>query len=115
MELKFTPRKIKEIEDLTKSSIADLLSDLSVDNVSKLVWKGADLDNVDQALDLMEKEFEAGSDLYTLYVDIMEKLQNAGFFPKGVDLSPIREKLSTGMDLDLDSLENSGKEESQQQ
>jgi hypothetical protein len=115
MELKFTPRKIKEIEDLTKRPIGELLAEFSVDSISKLIWKGADLDSADQALDVMEKEFNEGSDLYALYVEIMEKLQKSGFFPKGVDLSKVKEKLTEGADLNLDSLETSGNQESPQQ
>ncbi len=112
MELKFTPRTIKEIEDITKNPVSDLLTTISISNLAILVRKGAGLENEDQALDLMDKDFnENGGDMYTLYVDILENMQKSGFFPKGVDLSEIREVLKNGTGLDLNSLVNYGNQE----
>lgn len=112
MELKFTPRTIKEIEDITKNPVSDLLATISIGNLAILVRKGAGLDNEDQALDLIEKNFiEEGGDMYTLYVDILEIMQKSGFFPKGVDLSEVKEILKNGTGLDLNSLVNYGNQE----
>jgi len=112
MELKFTPRTIKEIEDITKNPVSDLLTTISISNLAILVRKGAGLENEDQALDLMDKDFnENGGDMYTLYVDILENMQKSGFFPKGVDLSEVKEILKNGTGLDLSSLVNYGNQE----
>jgi hypothetical protein len=61
---------------------------------------------------LIEKHFtEEGGDMYTLFIDIMENLQKSGFFPKGVDLSEVREMLVSGTGLDLSTLVNYGNQE----
>lgn len=116
MELNFTPRSVKEIEDRSKRPVTELLSKFSVSTLALLVEKGAKLDNEDQALDMIEKHFaEEGGDMFSLYVDIMERLQVAGFFPRKLDLTKVREQLAGAMEKGIDTLETTGSEESQQQ
>lgn len=90
MELRFTPRTVKEIEDRSKKPITDVVGDFSVTNLALLIEKGGKFDNENQALDAMEKHFEEGNDMMGLFLDIMDKLQSAGFLPKALDLAKIR-------------------------
>ncbi len=94
MELKYTPRTVKEIEDRAKRPITDVVGAFSVGNVSLLVEKGAGLANEGEALDAIEKAFEEGTDLMTLYLDILDVLKASGFLPKALDLAKIREQMN---------------------
>lgn len=118
MELKFTPRTVKEIEDRARRPITELMSVVSVSNVALFVEKGAGLSNENQALDAIEKHFtQEGGDLVTLFVTIMEKLQEAGFLPRGIDLAPVKAQISNPESLKktVDSLVKNGSEGNQPQ
>lgn len=94
IEMDFTPRTIKEIEDVGKKPFLELIQDYSMGNILLFVQKGAKLDE-EQADSKITKYFEEGGDFMGLYVEIMEKLKDRGFLPKAVDLSEVKKKLKT--------------------
>ena len=92
LELNYTPRTIKEIEDAGKKPFLDLIQDYSMGNLAVFVAKGLKI-NEDEAYNKIEKYFAEGGDFMSLYVEIMEQLKERGFLPKAVDLEQIKKKL----------------------
>lgn len=82
-EIKFTPRTIKEIEDVAKVSIVKLMSDYSMTTVFLMVKKGYNL-NDEQTDYAIEKYLEEQGDLFALYYELVEILLKKGLSPKGM-------------------------------
>ena len=94
MDLKFTPRRVKEIEDRARRPLTDVISVFSVGNLALLVEKGCGLANEDLALEAIENEFENGGEMTELFLTIMERLQEGGFLPKALDLKQMRKQIT---------------------
>lgn len=96
MELKYTPRIINEIETEAKKPVQDVLADFSVKTLVLFVKKGLNVDE-SVAFDEMEKYLAEGGDTVTLYTDIMESLQKAGFLPRELNLKRVKEDMSKAL------------------
>ena len=83
-EIKFTPRVIKEIEDVAKTSIVKLMSDYSMTTVFLMVKKGFNYseEQTDHAID---KYLEEQGDMFALYYEIVEVLLKKGLSPKAME------------------------------
>jgi len=93
MELKYTPRTIKEIEDITKKPLQDVLSDFSMSTIVIFVQKGMAIDE-DKAYEKIDEYLKGGKDIFILYTEIMEKLQDAGFLPRQLDLKKVKKSMA---------------------
>lgn len=92
MELNFTPRTIKEIEDVKKRPIQDIVGEFSFNNVILFVQKGLKIDE-NEALNVIEKELEGGIDTMEIWLNILDNLIAKGFLPKALNTAEIRAKL----------------------
>jgi hypothetical protein len=92
MELKYTPRTIASIEDVTKRPITEIVGEFSMRNIVLLVSKGLDK-NEDETYTLLEEYFQTG-DMVALYVEIIEALKNGGFLPRTLNLDSLKETLN---------------------
>ncbi len=92
LELNFTPRTIKEIEDVGKKPFIDMIQDYSMGNLALFVGKGLGVDE-NSAFTKIEKYFADGGDFMTLFVEIMEQLKERGFLPKNVNLEEVKKNL----------------------
>jgi hypothetical protein len=93
MELKFTPRRIKELEDRIKMPFTTLFNNFSIADLAQLVACGMNIDT-DKALDELEKHFDEGGDMVNLFLTIMETLQTNGFLPKALSVEDLRAKMN---------------------
>lgn len=109
MELKFTPRTIKELEDRTRVPFTETLSRFSVQTVALFVEKGLNVEE-NTALNKIEEALKGGQDITSIYIDIMEKLQADGFLPKALNLKELRAKMDNPKELKrvIDSSQNIG-------
>lgn len=92
-KLKFTPRIIREIEVESKTTALKLIQDISVISLTLFVKKGLGLKTDEDAFDAIEKYLEKDGDLISLQVTVMQKLQDAGFFPRSLDLGGMKKDL----------------------
>lgn len=97
MELKYTPKVINEIEMETKKPIQEVISDFSMQTIVLLVKKGLGADE-EKAYEAIEKELTEGKDTFVLYVEIMEKLQGAGFLPRQLDLGKMKNSMAKALE-----------------
>lgn len=94
MELKYTPRTIKEIEDVSKKPMVETISDYSMKTMVLFIRKGLEVDE-DKAYTAIEKYLAVdGNDMLSLYFMILEKLQELGFIPKSVNIKEMKKKVS---------------------
>jgi hypothetical protein len=106
-DLRFTPRAIKEAEDKLKGKpITSIMSEASMTNLSVLVEKGY-ADTEDGAFRRIERYFDEGGDLMHLYLLIMEKLRDAHFLPRDLDLTEAKAALAS-QTQNQSSSENTG-------
>lgn len=92
MELKYTPRTIRDIEKETGKPLQDLLSDFSMSTILLFVKGGLGSDE-DTAYTEIEKYLAEGKDTFSLYTHIMEKLQESGFLPRALDLRKVQKQM----------------------
>ena len=93
MDLRFTPRRVKELEDKAHKPITQMVSDSSVTSMVVFVRSGLGLDNDEQALGAIETYLNEGGDMFDLLFLIIEKLQVGGFLPRAFPLAELREKV----------------------
>lgn len=93
MELKYTPRTINEIEVESKKPVQDVLADFSLRTMVLFVKKGLGISE-EEAFVEMEKYLSEGNDTVQLYTLIMEKLQEAGFLPRQLNLKKVKSDMS---------------------
>lgn len=91
MELKFKPRTIASIEDVTGRPITEIVGEFSMRNIVLLVSKGLDK-NEDETYNLLEEYFQTG-DMVSLYLEIIEALKSNGFLPRTLNLDSLKETL----------------------
>ena len=93
MELKYTPRAIIEIEKESDKPIQDLLADFSLGTIVLFVKKGLGVED-EEAYTAIEEYLKKGNDTFSLYTLIMEKLQDAGFLPRHLDLGKVKKNVN---------------------
>jgi hypothetical protein len=94
MELHYTSRTIKEIEDVARVPIYEAISDFSMKTVLLLVRKGLDVPE-EQAYSAIDKWLaQEDQDIFTLYVYCLKEIKKAGLLPKQIKI----EKLEQGME-----------------
>lgn len=98
MELSFTPRDIKEIEDVFRKPLTDIVGDYSMRMLELFVRKGMKVDEV-QAENAIEAYLKEGNDLMALYILILERLQGQGFLPKVLDIGMLKKKLESPVEF----------------
>lgn len=92
MELRFTPKAIAEIEDLSNKPITEVVGEFSMKNIVLLVSKGLGK-SVEETYTVLEEYFTTG-DMVGLYVEIIEALQKNGFLPRSLNMDSLKETLS---------------------
>lgn len=92
MELNYSPRDIKEIEDVSKKPLTDTIADFSMKTIELFVRKGLKVDE-EGAFNEIQKYLDEGNDLIALYILIMEKLQSRGFLPKALKIEELKKKM----------------------
>ena len=97
MELKYTPKGISEIEEITGKPIQDVLADFSMKTIGLFVQKGLGVEE-DLAYEEIGKYLADGKDTFVLYTDIMEKLQDAGFLPRQLNLKKIKKDMGQALE-----------------
>jgi len=93
MELKYTPRAIREIEEESRRPMQDILSDFSMNTLLLFVKKGLGVDE-DGAYKAIEEYLAEGKDTLELYTEISEALQKSGFLPRKLNLKKVREDMN---------------------
>jgi parvulin-like peptidyl-prolyl isomerase len=94
MQLKFTPRSIREIEQEKKVAFHSLLADYSITTLQLFVKKGMGIGITDQQADDAIEEYLKDKGLEELYLDIMEQLQVDGFLPKALKVEQMRKEMA---------------------
>lgn len=97
MELKYTPKKIREIEEETGKPVQELLADFSIKTITLFVQKGLGVKE-DEAYDAMEKYLAEDKDTFMLYTEIMESLQRSGFLPRQLNLKEMKSKMNNAIE-----------------
>jgi hypothetical protein len=112
MNLEFNAGKVDAIEQETKLSVTELMSKLSVSTLALFIKHGMNLENREKALEMIDTYIaEKDTDMYALYMDVMEALQKAGFFMKKVPIQSMRDRMEQGVQESISSLEQSGEKE----
>lgn len=93
MELKYTPKGIRAIEEEAKKPLQELLADFSMKNIVLFIQKGLGVEE-DKAYDEIEKYLAEDKDTFMLYTDIMESLQKSGFLPRQLDLQRVKKDMN---------------------
>lgn len=90
MELKFTPRTVKECEDRSRhTSILEMVSSISITELLIFVEKGLGVDK-SQALRTVEEYLAVpDNDIVTLYQEVTKALQSAGFLPRSLEMDQL--------------------------
>lgn len=100
MELKYTPRAIFEIEMDGKKPMQEMLAEFSMKTLLIFVKRGLG-GTQEEAEKEMEKYLLEGHDTTELYLLIMEKLQDAGFLPRQIDLKKTREQMTKSIEQSI--------------
>ncbi len=96
LNLKYTARKVDEIEQSKKQSIENCIADTTIGNLALFIQKGLIDDNGihgvsnSVALSVIDKYLEE-HDKDELVMDIMEALVNGGFLSRELDIKKLRE------------------------
>lgn len=93
MELTYTPRTINEIEVESKRPVQDALANFSMQTIVLFVKKGMGCDEA-KAYEAIDEYLKEGNDTVSLYTLIMERLQDAGFLPRQLDMKKIKEDMN---------------------
>lgn len=91
MELSYTPRDIKEMEDVMKCPISEGIADMSMKNLTLLVRKGLKVSE-DEAFNEIGKYLEEGKDSTELFIEIVKRLEAQGFLSRSLRMSQRLEK-----------------------
>ena len=92
--IKFNASKIARVEELTKSSLSEIMQRVSVKDLTIFVFAGLSLKNVEKAGELIDTYLEdENNSIFSLQLLIQRKLQEAGFFPKSVNLEELADKI----------------------
>lgn len=83
LDIQFTPRTVKEIEQVSKKSIVELVGSYSMTTVFTLIQRGFRFDEA-QTNRWIEKYLQEQGDLFALYYELMEILLKKGLSPKGI-------------------------------
>jgi hypothetical protein len=97
MELKYTPRAIKEIEEESKRPVQDTLADFSMKTILLFVRKGLMISE-EEAYKVIEDYLAEGKDTFELYLEITEKLQEGGFLPRKLNLKKVQEEMNRAIE-----------------
>lgn len=100
MNLKFSPRSINEIEVEQKKPFQDVLSEFSMKTILLFVKKGLGIgaDEEKAYAAITEYLSDKKNDTLSLYVLIMEGLQNDGFLPRSLNLETVKKDLRKAME-----------------
>lgn len=91
INLKFTARRIAEIEEEKGQPLFQLVNDVKLSTIALFISKGANIDE-DDAYDHIDKYLANGDkEPAEMMLDIMEMVQRDGFLSKNVDVQTIRE------------------------
>ena len=83
LDIQFTPRTVKEIEQVSKESIVKLVGNYSMTTVFTLIQRGFRFDET-QTDHWIAKYLEEQGDMFALYYELMEILLKKGLSPKGI-------------------------------
>ncbi len=83
LDIQFTPRTVKEIEQVSKKSIVELVGNYSMTTVFTLIQRGFRFDET-QTDHWIAKYLEEQGDMFALYYELMEILLKKGLSPKGI-------------------------------
>jgi hypothetical protein len=83
LDIQFTPRTVKEIEQVSKKSIVELVGNYSMTTIFVLIQRGFRFDET-QTEHWIEKYMEEQGDMFALYYELMEILLKKGLSPKGI-------------------------------
>lgn len=83
LDIQFTPRTVKEIEQVSKKSIVELVGSYSMTTVFTLIQRGFRFDEA-QTDHWIKKYLQEQGDLFALYYELMEILLKKGLSPKGI-------------------------------
>lgn len=83
LDIQFTPRTVKEIEQASKKSIVELVGSYSMTTVFTLIQRGFRFDEA-QTDRWIEKYLQEQGDLFALYYELVEILLKKGLSPKGI-------------------------------
>jgi hypothetical protein len=100
MNLKFSPRSINEIENEQKKPFQDVLAEFSLRTIVLFVKKGMGIGTDEDAAYAAITEYlsDKKNDTLSLYVLIMEGLQNDGFLPRSLKLESVKKDLREAME-----------------
>jgi len=91
INLKFTARRIAELEEEKGQSLLNLVNDIKLSTLALFISKGANIDE-DDAYDQIDNYLSGGDkEPADLMLDIMEMVQRDGFLSKTIDIQTIRE------------------------
>lgn len=81
--MRLNASRITKVEEVTKSSLSEILQRLSVKDMVAFVYAGLGLQNMEKAQDALDKYLEQEENsIITFQLLIQEKLMQSGFFPK---------------------------------
>jgi len=83
LDIQFTPRTVKEIEQVSKESIVKLVGNYSMTTVFTLIQRGFRFDET-QTDHWIAKYLEEQGDMFALYYELVEILLKKGLSPKGI-------------------------------
>lgn len=96
MELKYTPKGIREIEEETGKPVQELLADFSIKTINLFVQKGMGVKE-EEADKAIEGYLAEDKDTFVLYTEIMESLQKSGFLPRQLDLKKVKKDMGEAL------------------
>ena len=100
-KIKFTPKKIYELEQETGKPLTEILGDSSIKNIAMIIKYGIGETSTEKALAWIERWLEENKkDIYSLYVEILKVLQKTGFLPRSVDLTEVEKALQNPQKLE---------------
>lgn len=105
--LRFTPRSVHETEQREKRSILEIVGDVSTNTVLVLL-RAAGYQSDEEAYAAIDKYLEeTNKDVMTLQVDLMTRMEEQGFLPKGLGIGKKIRKELNKMTV-ADTLESAG-------
>lgn len=123
LDIQFTPRTVKEIEQVSKKSIVELVGSYSMTTIFTLIQRGFRFDEA-QTDHWIGKYLQEQGDLFALYYELMEILLKKGLSPKGIaeemptmfkEANWIKEKEAPQVEIEVEREKNTstkpGKEE----
>lgn len=111
LNIKFTASKVDEIEQASKKSIEECVSDTRVSMLTLFIQKGYVSDDGTvgvkhaEAIEIMDKYLEQ-HDKNELLLDIMEALMNAGFLSRELDVNKVRNLIKKKSEVANEQLDN---------